>query len=58
MLKKLQQSKSKYNVFNWEMERKTTEKLIKNIQYHKPGSSPLPGVKRNERRTNTADGGA
>jgi len=31
MLKKLQSQKSNYNVFNWEMERKATENLIKNI---------------------------
>ena len=40
MLKKLQNQKSNYNVFNWECERKATEKIIRNIQYHKSGSSP------------------
>jgi hypothetical protein len=37
-LKKLQQQKSSYNVYDWEVERRKNEDYCKRIRYHKPNS--------------------
>lgn len=58
MLKKLQAQKSNYNVFNWEQERRETERLAKSIQYHKSQQRAAKTSKANRRSIQTSQGGA
>ena len=54
MLKKLQSQKSNYNCFQWEMERKKTEKMINQIQCQKLSATPKARSQRRNLQVNSS----